>query len=109
LTPGGVLRLALPDLRAMAAAYVRSTASDAADRFMEQTMLGWSEMPKGVRRLVDSVSGARHRWMFDAASIQQRCRDRGFTTKEWDFREGKCPDLEAIEHREESFFVEAYR
>ena len=109
LKPSGVLRLALPDLRAMAAAYVASIAPDAADRFMEQTMLGWSEMPKGVRRLVDMASGARHRWMYDSASIQQRCRDRGFATEEWDFREGKCPDLAAVEHRKESFFVEAYR
>jgi predicted SAM-dependent methyltransferase len=109
LKPSGVLRLALPDLRAMATAYLASTAPDAADRFMERTMLGWSEMPKGVRRVVDMVSGARHRWMYDAASIQQRCRDRGFATEEWGFREGKCPDLGAVEHREESFFVEAYR
>jgi predicted SAM-dependent methyltransferase len=82
LKPNGVLRLALPDLRAMATTYLASSAVDAADRFVEETLLGWSEMPKGVRRLVGIVSGARHRWMYDAASIQQRCRNRGFTTEE---------------------------
>jgi SAM-dependent methyltransferase len=110
LKPDAVLRLALPDLRALAQAYMSSESSDAADRFMQDSLLGWSNTPKGLRRLVDQVSGSRHRWMYDADSIQLRCQNNGFTsTKEWGFQSGRCPDLGTVEHRALSLFVEAYR
>jgi SAM-dependent methyltransferase len=104
----GLLRLALPDLRRMAERYLASTDPEAADAFVEATGLGWDARPKGAGWLVEAVSGARHRCMYDALSVQHLCRDAGFEdVRERGYREGRCPDLAVIEHREDSFFVEA--
>jgi SAM-dependent methyltransferase len=104
----GLLRCALPDLRRMAERYLASTDPEAADAFVGATGLGWDARPKGVGRLVETVSGARHRWMYDAVSVQLLCRDAGFKDVcERAYREGRCPDLAVVEHREDSFFVEA--
>jgi SAM-dependent methyltransferase len=103
----GLLRLALPDLRRMAEHYVASSDPGAADAFIEATGLGWDARPKGVDRLVEVVTGARHRWMYDARSVQRLCRDVGFShTQECAYREGRCPELELVEVREDSFFLE---
>src|SRR3954454_2506107 len=94
LKPGAVIRLALPDLRALATTYLASDDTEAADRFMEASLLGWPSLPQGLRRVVDIASGARHRWMYDAASIQARCLRHGYvSTAEFSFREGACPEL----------------
>jgi predicted SAM-dependent methyltransferase len=109
LRSDGVLRLALPDLRSLADSYLASDDPEAADRFMDASLLGWPEQPTGLRRFVDRLSGARHRWMYDAASLQAHCLRLGFlATEEWSFREGRCPDLAQVEHRQDSVYVEAY-
>ena len=77
LRPGGVLRLALPDLRRMASIYVQSRDPEAADAFVEASGLGIESFPRGSRRLIKAVSGARHRWMYDAASIASLCQKAG--------------------------------
>jgi hypothetical protein len=93
----------------MAEEYLNSDDPTAADRFVEGTGLGWQRSPRGSGRLLETVSGARHRWMYDAASIQALCKSVGFVnTQEWSFRSGRCPDLESVEHREGSLFLEAY-
>jgi SAM-dependent methyltransferase len=104
----GLLRLALPDLHRMAEEYVASANPEAADEFVEATGLGWDARPTGAGRLVEAVGGARHRWMYDARSLQHLCLDVGFNNvRERAFRAGRCPELVLVEHREESFFVEA--
>ena len=108
LRADGLLRLALPDLRGMAKRYLASTDPLAADIFVEATMLGLESRPRGAGWLIAAVSGAPHRWMYDALSVQHLCRKAGFTQVcECRYREGRCPDLARVEHREESFFVEA--
>jgi hypothetical protein len=92
----------------MAERYLASPDPGAADAFVEVTGLGWDAHPKGVGRLVEVVSGARHRWMYDAESVQRLCRDVGFSgIQECAYREGRCPALERVEVGEDSFFVEA--
>jgi SAM-dependent methyltransferase len=108
LRPDGLLRLALPDLRRMAERYLASADSEAADAFVGATGLGWDARPKGVGWLVETVSGARHRWMYDALLVQRLCWDAKFNdVYKCGYREGRCPDLSVVEHREDSFFVEA--
>ena len=109
LDDGGVLRLALPDLRRMAQAYLASSDSGAADAFVEAIGLGIEANPKGSRRLIEAMSGARHRWMYDAASIVSACEAVGLTrVEECAYREGRCPDLMNVEQREDSLFIEAF-
>jgi SAM-dependent methyltransferase len=105
---GSILRLAVPDLRGPAERYVASDGSDAADEFMRATGLGLETSPRGWARLVDALSGARHRWMYDAASLKAIFRECGFNEAiECGYREGRCPDLASVEHRPDSIFVEA--
>ena len=81
LKPEGVLRLALPNLRSLVDRYLASDEQEAADKFMDASLLGLPDRPKGLRRLVDQLSGARHRWMYDAASLQALCVRRGFVVQ----------------------------
>lgn len=108
LRSGGLLRIAVPDLRAYATAYLASTKDDAADEFMRTTLLGREASPSGFGRLTAAVTGASHLWMYDTSSLEALCRASGFKdTNVCEFREGRLPDLQAVEHREESIFVEA--
>jgi SAM-dependent methyltransferase len=108
LQRGGILRVAVPDLRRLAETYVGSTAVDAADEFMRATDLGLETRPRRWGRLVDFLTGARHRWMYDAQSLKAIFQECGFVDiSERAYREGRCPDLESVEHRPESIFIEA--
>ena len=112
LKPDGVLRVVLPDLRRLAESYLASEEPDAADTFLEETMLGQHERLTGRAALVQLVGGSAHRWMFDAASIRHRCLQYGFSaTQECAFRQGRCPDIDSLDsasRRNESIYVEAY-
>jgi SAM-dependent methyltransferase len=97
LAPGGVLRLAVPDLDRMVADYDPGDP----DRFL------WGIYQGRGRR---SKRTARHWWHYNAASLTALLSSLGFSeVRRCEFREGRCPDLERIEHREWSLFVEAIR
>jgi SAM-dependent methyltransferase len=105
----GLLRLALPDLRKMAMQYIQSVDDSAADMFVRASGMGFEDRTRGPKRAVELLSGARHKWMYDAASVQVILRDLEFPqTRVCSFRQGRCPALEEVEHRQDSFFVEAY-
>jgi SAM-dependent methyltransferase len=108
LKPGGVLRLALPDLRALVDRYLQDPDPKAADRFIEGSGLGFLRQPRGVDRVLELVSGARHKWMYDASSLRSLCQEQGFQpVVSCTFRQGLVPDLAEVEHREDSLFLEA--
>ncbi len=105
----GLLRIAVPDLRASVLSYTDSSSPEAADEFMRATLLGVEREATGWGHLVQAVSGAKHRWMYDESSISLACRRAGFEAVEpFGFREGRCPDLDNVETRQDSLFVEAY-
>src|SRR6266496_1968115 len=109
LRPHGVLRLALPDLRAMAERYVRDGEPGAAHAFVRATGLGVEQQKRRWARLVGAVSGAQHKWMYDERSTVELCRSSGFAqVTVCRYRIGRCPDLAGVEHRKDSIFVEAY-
>ncbi|MCL5784308.1 MAG: methyltransferase domain-containing protein [Patescibacteria group bacterium] len=142
LRPGGVLRLAVPDLRSEAETYLKSEEPDVADEFlrglgMKGTLLevpdlcsavqkylssaksdaadeflrgiGVKGPPRGLKGLVPELRGSKHRWMYDESSLAAMCMSSGFEeVKRYNFREGKCPDLEFLDNRPDSLFIEAY-
>jgi SAM-dependent methyltransferase len=95
LAPAGVLRIAVPDLDRMVADYDPSDP----DQFLWGVYQG-----KGAR----AKRTARHWWHYNAASLQALLTRLGYTQiRRCRFREGRCPDLERIETRQWSLFMEA--
>jgi len=98
LRDGGLVRVAVPDLDAEIAAY------DPADP--EPFLSGIYEGCNTRRRT--RTSG--HRWQYNAVSMGNLLRRTGFGEIEiCEFKAGRCPDLEEIEHRQGSLFVEAVK
>jgi predicted SAM-dependent methyltransferase len=120
LQPGGVLRLALPDLNAAARRYLRASENgepDAADALLGFLYLvpNYREMSL-IRRTILRALHHPHMWMYDEASLCRMLTDAGFTgAAPVAFREGACPDLATLETRSDdvfersTFFVEAMR
>lgn len=113
LQPGGVLRLALPDAYAMAMAFTAGCDQgrvDAAVHYHSQLNAHPLERPSGLARLRLAAGGHIHRWQPAPVLVESMLTEAGFQTMERaDFRNGRCPDLERIETRPESFFIEAIR
>jgi SAM-dependent methyltransferase len=97
LRPGGVIRLAVPDLDKMVADY------DAADpdRFLDGIYQGRGEHAK---------RSARHFWHYNERSLAELLRAVGFLEpRRCEFRQGRLPDVEQIDTRPGSLFMEATR
>jgi predicted SAM-dependent methyltransferase len=76
LKPGGVIRLALPDLRKLVDYY---QATGDADEFLHRTYLCHRKPKSLVERLKQALVGNReHYWMYDAASLTKLLASAGF-------------------------------
>lgn len=110
LAAGGVLRLALPDAEAIAQAFVRlgddwEAALDY-NRDLNAFPLSAPTRRQLPARLLGS-SGA-HKWQPTTALVTHILHEAGFEDVcPFGFREGTLPDLDRVEHRVESFFLEA--
>ena len=80
LKPGGVFRLVVPDLAALARAYVNSPDADAAHRFMESSFLGRKTRPRSPAGFLRQWLGnSEHLWMWDEKAMRKELTDAGFT------------------------------
>lgn len=114
LRPGGIMRVATPDLGQIVNWYQNDSfefgeGSTPADRFMD--VLGtYRDLPgttpqRLIRRL---ISGVPHQWLYDRESLAVLLGEAGFAESVTrGYREGDVPDLDQLEHRAESLFVEA--
>jgi predicted SAM-dependent methyltransferase len=113
LEPGGILRLATPDLADLVDAYRRACGGDdsaAADTLMSG--LGtFAERPgPRIATILQRVFTAPHQWLYDDASLTQLLHEGGFVdVQRRSFRDSEMPDIELLEHRAQSLFVEARR
>lgn len=111
LAPGGVIRLVLPNIRAMAEAYVEHGD---ADRFVAQTRMGTTRA-RGVRDwLKHVVYGPRHHlWMYDGPSACRLLAKAGFAAvRELRIGETSIPDpgpLDLHERDAISIYVEGVK
>jgi SAM-dependent methyltransferase len=97
LEPGGILRLAVPDLDQMVAAYDPADP----DRFV------WGIYQGRGRR---SKRTARHWWHYNAGSLSRLLSQSGFREPQLcEYRIGRCPDVERIDNRPGSLFMEAVK
>jgi hypothetical protein len=102
LTPGGVFRCVLPDIRALAAGYLRSEEEDACIRFMSSTHLGTDVKPRGFRSFMQNWLGnSRHLWMWDERGVRQKLRDAGFIDiRPMKFGDSEDKMFQLVEHEE---------
>ncbi len=106
LERGGVLRVAVPDLKRMAQWYLRDESALASHRFLERLSLN-----HGIRDLLHP--GANHAQMFDERSLRHLLQEAGFTQPQaMQFRHSAIPDVIEIEleqRKNESVYVEAQK
>jgi SAM-dependent methyltransferase len=109
LEPGGVVRLAAPDLGRLVEIYL---ASGDADRFIAGTNMGLARSATAGARIRLALVGPRHHlWMYDGRSLGRLLRDAGFADVEI-MPPGKTNisnpgSLDLAERAEESIYVEA--
>jgi SAM-dependent methyltransferase len=106
LEPGGVFRVAVPDLGLMVREYLQNGSAMASHEFLQRLSLN-----HGVSDLVHP--GANHSQMFDEKSLLYLFRQAGFISPEVkDFMQSGIPYISKVElevRRRESLYVEARR
>lgn len=113
LQPAGVLRIATPDLADVVRGYVereRGNSSTPADHLMER-LLTFHEYPGSrAQRVIRRLVTAPHQWLYDEESLLALVQECGFAeARPRGYRDGALPDLELLELRPDSLFVEARR
>jgi len=110
LQPGGVLRLALPDVELFARQLLSGTsvAGQDAGRYFNSRLLAHPEdRPTLSGRLRSAVGGHIHRWQPSTPLVRQLMVDAGLVDVcDCAFLHGELPGLNTIETREESLFLE---
>lgn len=112
LAPGGILRIATPDLEALVEGYRTGYAWEGmtpADTFMHS--FGSATTPSTtLRRFAHQLFTHPHQWLYDEASLTRLFQDAGFIdVRRLKFRESDIPDIDEIEDREQSLFIEGRR
>jgi predicted SAM-dependent methyltransferase len=113
LEPGGLLRLATPDLAAVVESYREGVSNDgesAADTFMAGFGHFVEQPGPRLATVLRRLFTAPHQWLYDEESLTRLLRESGFVdVMRRGFRESELPDIELLEDREGSLFVEARR
>lgn len=79
LAEGGIFRLVVPDLRALAEKYLSSHSEQASHEFMQESGLGLLTRPRGINGLVKTWMGnSAHLWMWDYQSMSSELTKSGF-------------------------------
>lgn len=111
--PGAVIRLALPDAEKFARDLLEAGADPdgSAGREYNVMLRAHPESRPSGRRLVTFIGGSNwHRWQPTRGLVRSMLAQAGFTQlKECTFREGALPELDVVELREDSWFIEGVR
>lgn len=103
LSPGGVFRLVVPDLRARASRYLAKTERndpDASINFMRETFLGKETTPRTLSEHIRGILGnSSHLWMWDETSISDALMKIGFTEiRRCRLGDASDPAFSSVEH-----------
>jgi SAM-dependent methyltransferase len=83
LKKGGIFRCILPDLEFAARSYIKDLDNGdnlASLNFMNSTLLGIKERPRGLKGFLSSFFGnSNHLWMWDYKSLSEELKNVGFT------------------------------
>jgi SAM-dependent methyltransferase len=111
LAPGGIVRLAVPDLARLVSRYVKTQD---ADELISATLLA-QPRPRGLVPVLRQLwtGGRHHLWMYDGLSLVKLLETAGFMApRALAGGETTIPDsgpLDLREREEESVYVEALR
>lgn len=95
LRPGGVLRVSVPDLDRVIAEYDPDDSDAWVEAFLE------SRQPRDKNR---------HNWMYNETSMGRLLREAGFSeVYRCTYQQGHCPDVETIDNRPHSLFMEGIK
>lgn len=100
LSPDGIWRMVLPDLRSLAEEYIHSPRPTAAHTFMKESGLGAHHTRSGVlNRGREAIGNSRHQWLWDFDSLHLALTEAGFA----DVRRAEFGDsgLSAFAHVED--------
>ena len=82
LKKGGIFRCVVPDLEFLARSYLDNLDKNdqlASLKFMNSTLLGFIERPRGLKGIISSFLGnAHHLWMWDKKSLSEELKNVGF-------------------------------
>lgn len=112
LRSGGCLRLATPDLRAIANDYIRGhrRCPTPADAFMRDLGTYARRPASRLSTLSQRLFTAPHQWLYDADSLTALFEEGGLVeVTARSFRDSDLPDIAQLEEREHSLFVEGRR
>ncbi len=94
LKKGGIFRCIVPDLEHISRQYIKELDNgdnQASVKFINNTLMGITERPRGVKGLINTFLGnAHHMWMWDTKSLTEELRKAGFV----DIRPCKFNDSE---------------
>jgi predicted SAM-dependent methyltransferase len=131
LKKGGIFRLVVPDaLKLYVTQYIESDPDEyssrsepAANQFIHSIRSSTGDKTNSTffnRKSKDPVNpptlielffmGPSHKWMYDPNSLKHLLVSAGFDPNniyEFEYRNGKCPDLDKLEHRKDSIYLEA--
>lgn len=83
LKKGGIFRCIVPDLEFAARSYIKDLDNGdnlASLNFIDNTMLGIKERPRGLKDYLSSFFGnSHHLWMWDKNSLSEELKNVGFT------------------------------
>jgi SAM-dependent methyltransferase len=95
LKSGGVLRIVVPDLDAYIAEYSKQNAYDWAISLFEADQVAEKNM---------------HHFMYNCESMAKIMNEAGFSDiRRLSYRVGSCPDLDRLDNRPDSLFMEAIK
>lgn len=117
LMPRGVMRIATPDLATLVRAYVSRVPGQVGDAKTPADVLmteinAFHELPgTAAQRLIRRMfSGSIHQWLYDAESLRSLLTEGGLPDAEiCCYRVGRIPDLDRLEIRPASLFMEVRR
>ena len=95
LKAGGVLRIVVPDLDHLIAGYSKQAAYDWAVSVFEADQVAEKNM---------------HHFMYNSESMAKLLREAGFADiRQVAYRVGSCPDIDRLDNRPDSLFMEAIK
>lgn len=104
LKPGGILRIAMPDLKDMINLYLNDNWKSDCAEFLKQFGLDFIQTKAEFLNINMRAWG--HKWVYDWEELNRRLREAGFSQiKQYELRQSDIPELVNLETRDASNLI----